>query len=565
MRGKSTLVNALLRTPGLSPVGVEATTSAPISFYHASAPNAAVFRYGSEQAEVAEVDRARSLATVAGNRGNEENVRAVSIGMDLPLLNDLVLVDTPGVGGLDSGHGALTLQSLNHADALVFVAEAGAQFRAAELRFLQRASARIDTVIIALTKVDLYRGWRTILEDDAAILREQAPRFADCPMVPVSSKLALRALTLEDEEESAALRAESGLTRLEEVLQANVLDRESALRRANLLRAAFTFLDSTGRVLRQRLAAQGNGTGRHALEAEQARLRELAQQRARWPQTIDVEIRKLTLERQEITGRRTLEIRRSYEERLKKIQKKEYDTLPGELIADLTALASELNETTATRLEQLVKTVLSEIDEASLLEGEIDQVTTQPLAEELTAMSLDHHKMTGSDKMGIFTSFVTGRALGSLMSGSGLGVAGAAIVAWPVALALGFSVGGFFAFEAFRNRNRQAFTSQFTTWMRDQITKTQLTLNAEFNRGLIELQTHIKSAIQTALVDREREINQALAQARALAKTQASSRQRLARRLTQQEAIARKLREEGQTWLPATRQLQAVEQGGNAA
>jgi hypothetical protein len=445
------------------------------------------------------------------------------------------------------------------------VAEAGAQFRAAELRFLQRASARIDTVIIALTKVDLYRGWRTILEDNAAILRERAPRFADCPMVPISSKLALRALTLEDEEESAALRAESGLTRLEEVLQAHILDRESALRRANLLRAAFTCLDSTARVLRQRLAAQADGTGRQALEAEQARLRELAQQRARWPQTIDAEIRKLTLERQEITGRRTLEIRRSYEERLKKIKKKEYDTLSGELIADLTALASELNEATATRLAQLVKTVLSEIDEASLLEGEIGQVTNQPLADELTAMSLEQHKMTGSDKMGIFTSFVSGRALGSLLSGGGLGLAGVSLVAWPVALALGFGVGGFFAFETFKNRNRQGFSSQFTTWMRDQITRTQLTLNAEFNRGLIELQTHIKSAIQTALVQREREINQALGQARALASAQAGKRQRVARRLTQQEATGRRLRAEGQTLLPAARQLQEVEQAGSTA
>ncbi|HTW99043.1 MAG TPA: dynamin family protein, partial [Acidimicrobiales bacterium] len=128
-RGKSSLVNALLRRSDLSPVGVEVVTGAPISFFLASPERAAIVRYGETKPVPTDVATAQRLATVQGNPGNEENIRAVQIGVDCPLLEHVTLVDTPGVGGLSSGHGELTLQSLQFADALLFVVEAGAQFR----------------------------------------------------------------------------------------------------------------------------------------------------------------------------------------------------------------------------------------------------------------------------------------------------------------------------------------------------------------------------------------------------------------------------------------------------
>jgi len=169
--GKSSLVNALLSRSGLSPVGAEPTTSAPITFFFSEQPGANVLRYGEAEPSPIAVEQAMCLATVAGNPGNEENIRAVSIAVDSPLLAGMNLVDTPGVGGLDSGHGALTLQSLADAEALVFVTDATAPIRAAELDFLRRASARIESVVLVITKIDANRGWRTILDDDRAIIK----------------------------------------------------------------------------------------------------------------------------------------------------------------------------------------------------------------------------------------------------------------------------------------------------------------------------------------------------------------------------------------------------------
>jgi predicted GTPase len=203
-RGKSSLVNALMRYPGLSPTGVEVVTAAPIVLHRSAKEEAFVYHYGDTTKFPVSFEEAQSLATVTGNPLNEQNIRSVHLGVDRPILDRFILVDTPGVGGLESGHAALTLQSLRDADALLFVLEAGAQIRAQELAFLQTAASRINRVVFAFTKVDLHRGWQTVMATNRQILSERAPRLAACPMIAVSSQLALKALSLEGEDAQGA-------------------------------------------------------------------------------------------------------------------------------------------------------------------------------------------------------------------------------------------------------------------------------------------------------------------------------------------------------------------------
>ena len=129
-RGKSSLVNALMRYPGLSPTGVEVVTAAPIVLHRSAVEEGFVYHYGDTEKIAVSFEEAQSLATVTGNPMNGQNIRSVLLGVDRPILDRFTLVDTPGVGGLESGHAALTLQSLRDADALLFVLEAGAQIRA---------------------------------------------------------------------------------------------------------------------------------------------------------------------------------------------------------------------------------------------------------------------------------------------------------------------------------------------------------------------------------------------------------------------------------------------------
>jgi hypothetical protein len=518
-RGKSCLVNALLGRADLSPVGVEVVTAAPITFFASKTPAAHVFRYGDPQPALETFERARDLATVAGNPRNQENVRSVGLGVDSPILEHLNLIDTPGVGGLDSGHATLTLQSLQSADALLFVSEAAAQFRAQELSFLRRASARVDTVILVLTKIDLHRGWRQILADDMAILKEQAPRFAGCPVVPVSSVLALRGLTA-DPEDAQLMREESGLLALEEAIAEHVIARASTLQDANVLRTGLGQLAAVELNLRETLAASGpDAAPRQALEDERARLQQLQKDRSVGPQMLDSEIRKMTLERSESAGRATVEIRRRYEERLRDVKKKEFDELPGELVADLTALAAKLNEEAADRLTALVEKLIGDIDSAVQLTDAIHSVTAEGLKDDLDATAMGEHSLSGYDKVSVVSSFSTGHSLATLS-----GLLASALIAPPFGLILGFGLGGVFAFQAFVSRDQQHFVSAFSSWMTAQISQALLTINSTFARHMIDLQAQMRDAVQQALAQREQEIGIALRSAEGVLKSETAKR-----------------------------------------
>jgi hypothetical protein len=564
-RGKSYLVNALLGDPQLSPVGTEVTTGAPITFFHAAKPSAMVFHYGEAQPKQTDVDEARRLSTVKGNPGNEHNVRAVAIGVAHPLLAKLNLVDTPGVGGLASGHGELTLQSLNSADALIFVLEAGAQIRAPELDFLERASERIDSVILVLSKIDAHRGWRTIADDNLRILREKAPRFLDAPIVPVSSFLALRARDEEDEEERQALREESGIAQLEQALTDHVVERASMLRSANVVRGALAAITSLDRRSREEWAAlKPDGASRKALEDEQHRLQHLHREKVTWSQELDREIRKISLDRSEAATRGTLEIRRRYDERLKNVSKEEMETLPGEFIAEVTALAASLNQTAAERLLAVVKTLVRDLDATSSLHESIGELGRYSLQAELEAIPLGTREVTAADKMGLLSTFALGRSFASLLSGS-LGITAGAALAPPVGLALGLGIGGWMALTAHKTRDRQAFQQEFRSWMQLQIAQAQLSINTSFQRRMIDVQRDIMQSLEKALTDREAEIRETLARTQELLQSESERLRETQSRLERRFQTLRAAEQQGRTLLNALEARRRPEEAGAPA
>jgi hypothetical protein len=513
-RGKSSLVNALLGRPNLSPVGVDAVTGAPISFSYAEVEHAAIQRYGEEGEEETDFETARQLATIQGNPGNEAGIRSVLLGIPSPLLQHITLVDTPGVGGLHSGHAELTLQSLQFADALLFVSESGAQFRAAELEFLRRAAARIDTVVIAFTKIDCNRGWKQILADNTAIFREQAPRFASCPVVPVSSLLAARAYENDDREEAEEMLAESGLAQLQAALQEFVVSRASVLHDTNVLREVVRPLAAANRSLTERLnIVSPTGDAKQRLEAEQRRLTDLNEGKVERPRRLDTEIRKLTLQRSEDVTARLGEIRRRYDARLNSPSKSDMESMPGEAVADLTALASRLNEVAAERLSEVVEAILEDVDASFSVSDSLRLSTAERLQQQLSLLTMSQGSLSGYDKMSILSCFSSGKTLGSLVSGSGLGLTAGAILSPPIGIAIGIGLGALYAYSAFKGKARSAFAGEFRTWLNEQCSQTEAIVNSSFQREIIDLQEEVRRLVMDATAERERDISESLAEA----------------------------------------------------
>ncbi|MGH8990752.1 MAG: dynamin family protein [Acidimicrobiia bacterium] len=264
-QGKSALLNALLDGTVVAS-GAHLVTDTYVVVRHDPEPHALV--HLSQPAESLTIGVEEAPHWMADQGLDRSRLEAVEVLIDHPMLaGGLVLVDTPGVGGLDAAQARITLDTLARADALVFVTDASAPLSQPELRFLQQAADRIETVLFAITRIDRYRGWRSVVEEDRDLLRRHAPRFAFAPMVPVSPQLKklagdLEALGTPD----PALVDESGLAALESELRTRVCGRTETLRLGNIMRVAHGALAT----LRADLEASAHRTDSQSGAQEQA-------------------------------------------------------------------------------------------------------------------------------------------------------------------------------------------------------------------------------------------------------------------------------------------------------
>ena len=123
-RGKSSLINALLRRPDLLPVDADIATSVHVTVYAADAEEAVVVDEATPDGMPIPLAEIGEYAALDPDTLEMKHplVREVGVGVPDPLLRSgLELIDTPGVGGLVSGHAELTLAALSMADALLFV------------------------------------------------------------------------------------------------------------------------------------------------------------------------------------------------------------------------------------------------------------------------------------------------------------------------------------------------------------------------------------------------------------------------------------------------------------
>lgn len=212
-QGKSSLVNALLTAP-ICPVDDDVATAVLTEVRHAKAVTAsAVFEPvpgsgGNGWTEtIAPSDLARYVSE-SGNPGNTRKLRRVTVGIDRPLLSSgLVLVDTPGVGGLASVSNATTMSSLPRSHAVLFVSDCSQELTDSELTFLRTVQELCPTVVFVLTKTDLYPHSARMMERDREHLRRAG---VDISTVAVSSEIRQLAASSMDK----ALNVESGFPAL---------------------------------------------------------------------------------------------------------------------------------------------------------------------------------------------------------------------------------------------------------------------------------------------------------------------------------------------------------------
>jgi hypothetical protein len=287
-QGKSLLVNALVNAT-VCPVDDDIATAVPTGVRYAESADVTLVKEGDSEDDppvaISEpIDQLADYVSEAGNPGNREQLQYGEVGIPRKLLQQgLVLVDTPGVGGLGSAHGASTMAALPSADAVVLVSDASQEYTEPELEFLRHAMRLCPSVVCVLTKVDFYPQWRRIAELDREHLHAAG---IEAELIPVSSRLRLHALATSDKD----VNAESGFPALIDYLRTRVIDVAERLERhaaAHDVLAATEQLQST---FRAELEAQRHPERGRALVAElersKARADDLRQRSARWQQTL---------------------------------------------------------------------------------------------------------------------------------------------------------------------------------------------------------------------------------------------------------------------------------------
>jgi GTP-binding protein EngB required for normal cell division len=315
-RGKSSLINALLRrTDNLLPVEVDIATSVHITVFYADAEQALVI---DETHPTGMPIRLAEIGDYAAlERSTKEmrhfGVREVSVGLPDPLLRTGIdLIDTPGVGGLVSGHAALTLAALSMADALLFVVNGSTELTKSECEFLARATERIATVVFVLTQIDKYPKWRETLDLDQALIEKHAPRFADCPWYAVSSEYRLDALrqAADGRQERAAMREQrSGFGPLEAELTSRIAGHAAELRAQNATFVARRVLEKLTADQEERLRSLAKDPSLIAtIRARKAALDDAARSDATWRRDLDRSFRKLGKESTEFYQRGLIDL-----------------------------------------------------------------------------------------------------------------------------------------------------------------------------------------------------------------------------------------------------------------
>lgn len=152
-RGKSSIINALIGR-GLAPVAVTPLTSVITFFQYGPVTSAELFFKNGNHVPIDLHDIFLYISEEHNSR-NYKNVEYVKILTKAPILENIILVDTPGLGSLFSHNTNTTIEFLPRIDAALFVLSADLPISKADEEFLRKIKDSIPKVLFVLNKSDL--------------------------------------------------------------------------------------------------------------------------------------------------------------------------------------------------------------------------------------------------------------------------------------------------------------------------------------------------------------------------------------------------------------------------
>jgi hypothetical protein len=202
-KGKSSFINALLGIPDLSPVHSDVATSTVYKIRYGKALRYTVYfkqDSGAQAARKLDIapEQVVEYGTEKGNKNNEKKVDFIAIQAPSQLLKDgLIIVDTPGVGGLFREHRDITFRHAPRADAVFFITDSvESPIGREEVDFLKELRKVTGLLFFIQTKGDKADAGerRKRMDNNVGILKaEVGIPEKDIRYFVVSSKLRLEA------------------------------------------------------------------------------------------------------------------------------------------------------------------------------------------------------------------------------------------------------------------------------------------------------------------------------------------------------------------------------------
>lgn len=154
-RGKSSLINALLKAPVL-PTGILPVTAIITEIRYGPAPKASVIYSTGDLREDISISALADYITEAGNPGNKKQVASVEIAYPAPFLEEgIVLIDTPGIGSTFVHNTDTTERYLSQVDAGIVVLSVDPPLTEVEAGFIRGLRANIPKLFFVMNKTDM--------------------------------------------------------------------------------------------------------------------------------------------------------------------------------------------------------------------------------------------------------------------------------------------------------------------------------------------------------------------------------------------------------------------------
>ena len=182
-KGKSSFINGICGIPDLVPVHLDVATSTVFKIHHG--PERKYTVYFKQEGEAKEskklelpLEQVKDYGTEDGNKKNIKGVDFIAVEAPSAILSDgLVILDTPGVGGLFKEHRDITFRYAPKADGIFFVTESIKQpIGADEVAFLKDLKRVTNLIFFVQTKASKAgeEACRRRMENNIGILTEQA-------------------------------------------------------------------------------------------------------------------------------------------------------------------------------------------------------------------------------------------------------------------------------------------------------------------------------------------------------------------------------------------------------